>query len=238
VNLIVVEPEEFIAPDLVRLAGRRYRHWREVLRGRVGGDCKVGLLNGPIGRGCAVAEDADAVTLRVVWTQEAPPPSALSLILALPRPKTLRKVLYAAVGFGVGEIIFLNAWKVEKSYWKSPALVGTELAGEIRLALEQAVDTREPRIGFRPLFKPFVEDELPGRLAAAPGIVAHPGSAEVCPAGEAAAWVRTLILGPEGGFTDYEIGALQAAGACPVRLGARILRTEVALAALLGRLTL
>ena len=92
-------------------------------------------------------------------------------------------------------------------------------------------------IAFQPRFKPFVEDVLPGMLRDAPGIVAHPGAALPCPAGEGAPGLRTLILGPEGGFTDYEIGALITAGARPVHLGPRILRTEVALAALLGRLS-
>ncbi|HQT29892.1 MAG TPA: 16S rRNA (uracil(1498)-N(3))-methyltransferase [Thiobacillus sp.] len=48
-----------------------------------------------------------------------------------------------------------------------------------------------------------------------------------------------LVAGPEGGFEADEIAALQAAGAIPVRLGARVLRTETAaLAALAAMQTL
>jgi 16S rRNA (uracil1498-N3)-methyltransferase len=48
-----------------------------------------------------------------------------------------------------------------------------------------------------------------------------------------------LIAGPEGGFEDDEIAALHAAGATPVRLGPRVLRTETAaLAALAAMQTL
>ncbi|MFP5417807.1 MAG: 16S rRNA (uracil(1498)-N(3))-methyltransferase [Gammaproteobacteria bacterium] len=48
-----------------------------------------------------------------------------------------------------------------------------------------------------------------------------------------------LVAGPEGGFEADEIAALRAAGATPVRLGARILRTETAaLAALAAMQTL
>ena len=48
-----------------------------------------------------------------------------------------------------------------------------------------------------------------------------------------------LVAGPEGGFETDEIAALHAAGAIPVRLGARILRTETAaLAALAAMQTL
>lgn len=38
----------------------------------------------------------------------------------------------------------------------------------------------------------------------------------------------TLLTGPEGGFADHERTAAEAAGFIPVRLGARILRTETA----------
>jgi 16S rRNA (uracil1498-N3)-methyltransferase len=49
----------------------------------------------------------------------------------------------------------------------------------------------------------------------------------------------SLVAGPEGGFEGDEIAALEAAGAVPVRLGARVLRTETAaLAALAAMQTL
>ncbi|HEX5674691.1 MAG TPA: 16S rRNA (uracil(1498)-N(3))-methyltransferase [Azonexus sp.] len=48
-----------------------------------------------------------------------------------------------------------------------------------------------------------------------------------------------LVAGPEGGFEPDEIAALHAAGAIPVRLGPRVLRTETAaLAALAAMQTL
>jgi 16S rRNA (uracil1498-N3)-methyltransferase len=48
-----------------------------------------------------------------------------------------------------------------------------------------------------------------------------------------------LVAGPEGGFDADEIAALHAAGAIPVRLGPRVLRTETAaLAALAAMQTL
>lgn len=48
-----------------------------------------------------------------------------------------------------------------------------------------------------------------------------------------------LIAGPEGGFEADEIAALHAAGAVPIRLGPRVLRTETAaLAALAAMQTL
>jgi 16S rRNA (uracil1498-N3)-methyltransferase len=46
----------------------------------------------------------------------------------------------------------------------------------------------------------------------------------------------SLVAGPEGGFEADEIAALHAAGAIPVRLGPRVLRTETAALAALAAL--
>jgi RsmE family RNA methyltransferase len=46
----------------------------------------------------------------------------------------------------------------------------------------------------------------------------------------------TLAIGPEGGWVDAEVQSLLKAGLQPLDLGPRILRTETALAALVGKL--
>jgi 16S rRNA (uracil1498-N3)-methyltransferase len=45
-----------------------------------------------------------------------------------------------------------------------------------------------------------------------------------------------VVIGPEGGFSEAEVDLAQAAGALPVSLGARILRTETAALAILAAL--
>ena len=39
---------------------------------------------------------------------------------------------------------------------------------------------------------------------------------------------RRVLVGPEGGFTDDEVGLALNSGFTPVRLGPRVLRTETA----------
>ena len=46
----------------------------------------------------------------------------------------------------------------------------------------------------------------------------------------------TLVIGPEGGFTDFEIDSLCSNGGEIVSMGPRILRVEQAIPAALGRL--
>jgi len=45
-----------------------------------------------------------------------------------------------------------------------------------------------------------------------------------------------VVIGPEGGFSETEVELAQAAGALPISLGARILRTETAALAVLAAL--
>ena len=48
--------------------------------------------------------------------------------------------------------------------------------------------------------------------------------------------VKSVMVGPEGGFSDSEFAALDAAGAFPVSLGKTILRAELAAAIAIGKL--
>jgi len=233
-NILILEPGDRVGPGCVRLTGRRLKHVTEVHRAMVGDDLAVGMLGGAMGRGRVTRLDAEALEMDVVLDQAPPPKLPLTLVLALPRPKVLNRVLAAATSLGVARIFLVNAWKVEKSYWKSPRLAEDNLMLQRILGLEQAKDTRLPELHLRRLLRPFAEDELPGLLAGTLPLLAHPGTATACP--RAAAGPVTLVIGPEGGFIPAEIELLSRNGCLPVNLGERILRVETAVAALVGRL--
>jgi RsmE family RNA methyltransferase len=234
VNLILLEPGDYIAPGRARLTDHRCAHIREILAAGVGATIKVGDLNGLMGSGEIVQCDAGAVELEVALDQPPPVKLPLTIILALPRPKMLRRVLRTVAELGVRDLILLNTYKVEKSYWQSPALAPAMIRHYFIEGLQQARDTVLPNVSLERLFKPFVEDRLPTIAAQTTGLVAHPGEAERCPV--ALHQECTLAIGPEGGFTVYEIKKLQEAGLLAVDMGPRILRVENALAALISRL--
>ena len=233
-NLILLHKSDFTSPDIVSLKGQRFEHLKKVLRVGQGTCVKVGLLDGMLGTGEVLELNTDSITLKVKLDTEAPPALPLTLVCALQRPQTMKKVLQAVIAYGVKKIYFIHSRKVEKSYWDSPLLEEENMRKHIILGLEQSCDTIMPEIHFREQFKPFVEDELENIVGDSIGITAHPMGEKACPAQVQKA--VTLCVGPEGGFTDYEIEIL-AAHACPaVHLGTRPLRTEFAICALLGRL--
>jgi RsmE family RNA methyltransferase len=233
-NLILLFDEDFLDEQRVRLTDRRLEHVRHVHRAAVGDALVVGVANGRIGKGEVTRLDAEALEMQIALTDDPPPRLPLTLVLALPRPKVLNRVIAGATSLGVKRIVLLNAWRVEKSYWKSPRLADENLRAQAILGLEQARDTMLPEIELRRFFRRFVEDELPAIARDTHALVAHPHASVACPRNVSEP--VTLVIGPEGGFIDAEIASLRKIDFTPISLGPRILRVETAVAALLGRL--
>lgn len=233
-NLILLEEADFVTDDRVRLGGRRLRHLRDVLHGAVGDRIVVGRLGGRLGRGTVVEIGDEGAELELALDRDPPPALPVTLVLALPRPPVLRRLLAAITAMGVKRLILLNTARTEKSYWQSSVLGDESIARHLRLGLEQARDTVPPTVEMRRRFRSFAEDELPSMLRSSLGLFAQPGSGSPCP--RSAGQPVTLVVGPEGGLVDFEIERLEAAGARAVTLGPRALRVETAVVALLALL--
>lgn len=234
-NLVLLLPDDGIdSRGRVRLRGRRLKHVLEVHRAAAGDELRVGLLGGGVGSGRVLQLTPEVLELEVRLDGRPPAPLPVTLILGLPRPKVLRRVLRAASSLGVKRIVLLNARRVEKSYWQSPYLETFAMNEQLLLGLEQARDTVPAEILVRPLFKPFVEDELPGLARATLPLVAHPGALAACPRNTDR--TVTLAIGPEGGFIPYEVEKFACCGFTPISLGERILSVETAVPAVLARL--
>lgn len=233
-NLLLLEDADFVAPDRVVLAGRRLKHLQEVHRAAVGDSLRVGRLGGLMGSGSLLELSEQHAALQVSLDQPPPAKLPLTLLLALPRPKMLKRVLQTVSAMGVPRLVLLNSYRVEKSFWQTPFLEPEAIREQLVLGLEQARDTVLPEVIIEQRFKPFVEDRLPAIAANTLGLVGHPGDFPACP--RAVEQPVTLAIGPEGGWIPYEVDKLREAGLAPVQLGERILRVETAVPALLARL--
>lgn len=232
----MLEPGERDADGVARIRGERLAHLREVQQYRAGDRLRVGETGGGLGSGEILAMDANEAVLRVDALDGAPPPALpCTLVIALPRPKMLKRILVDTTSLGIKRICLINSWRVDKSYWSSPLLAPAAIADKCRLGLAQAIDTRLPQVTLHTRFRPFVEDELPALIGTSRALVAHPAGATPCPREVTGA--LTLVIGPEGGFIPFEIDLLCAAGCTAVTLGPRVLRVDTAIPALLGRLS-
>ncbi len=233
-NLLLLRESDFVDSHTVTLYGRRHTHMRDVQRVALGAELKAGIINGNTGSAKVVATTEESTSLQVTLTETPPKALPLTLIVALPRPKMLKRILQTVSTMGVKELIFINSYRVEKSFWQTPFLETQKIEEQLILGLEQGVDTRMPRVSLEKRFKPFVEDQLPGLCQHKRALVAHPKNAASCPAPTCENSV--LVIGPEGGFIDYEIEKLNQAGCQTIHLGPRILRVETAVPVLLSRL--
>jgi 16S rRNA (uracil1498-N3)-methyltransferase len=235
VNLILLQVTDFVEGTArVQLDGRRLRHIRQVHRASVGDELCVGLAGGLVGTAVITSSTGTSLEMDVCLDRTPPEKLPVTLVLALPRPKMLKRVLIGAASMGVKKIILMNSFKVERSYWQSPALQKDNIEEQLILGLEQARDTIMPEVVLRQRFKPFVEDELPGIIEYTLPLLADPSGPVPCP--REVSGPVTLVVGPEGGFTAYEVEKLVSIGFSAVNAGDRILRVETAVPALLWRL--
>jgi 16S rRNA (uracil1498-N3)-methyltransferase len=235
VNLMLIEPEELTPDRIVRIAGPRLRHLREVLGAVQGATLRVGIVDGP--RGTAVVESLDNHTAVLECTFEAGAPDrpAVDLLLALPRPKVMRRLFAQLAALGVCRIMLTNAARVERHYFDAHVLSPQVYRPLLIEGLQQARDTRLPMVTVHRQFRVLVEDDLQ-HLAPGPArMVAQPGDAPSISERVADARPNRLVLaiGPEGGWNEFELALLNDHRFLQISLGTRTLRSDTACIALL-----
>src|SRR5476649_1588707 len=100
-NLLLLRDEDLLPDGTARLTGRRLLHAREVLRATEGDALRIGKLGGLLGTGVALRVSEKELVLHVELSEPPPARPGLDLLLAMPRPKALRKVLPAVASLGV-----------------------------------------------------------------------------------------------------------------------------------------
>jgi len=222
------------------------RHIKKILKSSVGDRLTIGEINGNIGKATIAEINENEILLKDISLNKRPPAKlGLTVILALPRPKVLRRMIMDMASLGVNKLIILNSYRTQKSYWQSPLL---ERVDEFVFeGLQQAIDTVPLIVEFKKRFKPFIEDDFPALLPEdekqSRAVVAHPYAVQ--------SWQMylddlkssnidnmtmpsILCIGAEGGWIDYEVELLCHHGCVAVNLGERILRTETVVNVLLG----
>ena len=232
-NIVVLNRSDWRDAEHVRLIDRRADHIRSVLRAAVGDTIRVGEVNGDLGQGRICALDEDAVVLAVDFNQPPPPRHRFDIVLALPRPKVLRRLFRTVAEYGVTNLHLVNCARVEKSYWQSPLLAPDKLHNALLARMERASDKVAPRVHQHKRFRPFVEDQLKAICAGRPCWMAQMGvslALRDTPPGDA-----VVMMGPEGGFVPFELELAQAVIAQPVHLGSRTLSVDTALTTALAQ---
>lgn len=238
-NLILLQPSEVDAENRCQLTGKRAQHIQKVLKAEAGKSLRIGMLNGSLGTGVVENVGSRHITLNCSFERSAPPRPQIDLLLAMPRPKVMKRLWAQLAALGVGRIVLLRADKVERYYFDSHVLE-PDFYNELLIeGLQQARCTHLPEVIVRPLFKPFVEDELDDFFGSHLKVLADPSgdkrlSEIMSNRPEGGRFV--LAIGPEGGWTPYELTMLQEHGFLLFGMGERILRTDTAAISLISML--
>ena len=232
-NIVLLEAEQTQSEFWKIDNPRQIQHLSQHVQLNAGDTLKVGIRNDERYLTEVISVSEQQIRIRPIQLEAIPTKLPVHLILALPRPKVLRRIIMDAVTLGVQRISLIHSYRVDKSYWQSPFL--QQLDDYVTLGLEQAGDTISPEIQMYKRFKPFVEDVLPTFISdQKPAYVAHPYAEQQMP--HAIQHSCCLIVGPEGGFIPFEVDLFKKNGCQARRLGNRILRTETAVSHILGRL--
>lgn len=238
-NLILFEAAELDGRSRLVLDDRRGHHVCRVLRASPGDRVRLGMVHGGLGIGEVITIGGDRVELAVTLTESAPPRPSIDLILAVPRPKILPRVLQAASALGAGRIDLINAWRVDKSYLDAHHLEPAVLAHHARLGCEQGGSTWVPDVTVHRLLMPFVS-ELGARNDGELALIAHPRAAAPIEAAVLPGSQRRVLLavGPEGGWIEREIETFLELGFLAITCMDRVLRVETAVSALMAQIAL
>ncbi len=237
----------------------RFKHITKILKASIGDTIKIGIIDHGIGTATLKLlpsskskfnEDINNNNLILSLDQESHELKSTSyplidIILAVPRPLRLERLLPVLSMMGVGKIILIDAEKVEKDYFGSHLFRRPEAvrAGFIEGLSQSDVDCHIPELLVRRRLKKFMITEFKNLFPSDKytHLIAHPVKREQEQELERIFHepLQTervvLAIGPEGGWTreelhmftnDYSFRAISC--------GERILRTDVAVPTLLG----
>ena len=234
-NRVILLTDDIDDAGMTKLCDRRATHILKTLKLRVSDTCRIGLLDGPTGTGTVISLENDSLVLQCDLNESPSSRPLVSIILALPRPKVMKRLWAPLSSLGVDQIFVVNAEKVGKSYFATQWLESEKFRPLLIEGLEQAGHTCLPKVEFRRRLKPFLEDELDSIFPDAHLLLAQPAKVKsLCTPYSDQKLV--LAIGPEGGWSPFEESMFQSLGFSIFSLGPTTLRTDTACVALIGAL--
>ncbi len=233
-NIILIQNRDFIPhTNRVVINDKRLTHIRTVLKADTGDSLKLGLCGGNRGYGIITTIGQDEVILDVVLNEAPPSRHSFDIVLALPRPKMLRRILRTVAEFGVKNLHLINSARVEKSYWQSPLLRPEKINAALISGMERSCDTLITNVVLHQRFRPFIEDQLPALCKDRPCLLADKNATVSVTDNDALSAV--VMIGPEGGFVPFEIQLATSLIAKPIHLGERTLSVDTAVTTVLAQ---
>jgi len=144
-NIVLLEPNQITTTDNIWQIEnqRQLQHLQQHIQLNCGDTLKVGVRNGQRYLTEVISVSEQQIRIRPIQVEAIPAKLPVHLILALPRPKVLRRIIMDAVTLGVERISLIHSYRVDKSYWQSPFL--QQLDDYVTLGLGRLVTRLHPK---------------------------------------------------------------------------------------------
>ncbi len=239
-NIIILTEQDKTTEDIYVVNDNRAEHINKILKSKKGDVVEIGLLNGGMGN-AKITEITDRkVKLKLlnIKTFNTVEP-IVDIICALPRPQTLKKVLNTIATMGVSNLYLIRSAKVEKSFYQSTLLIRENYTKYLLEGLSQGKRTKLPEVSVHKKFKLFFDDNFTKGNDNKIKLLADTGTDKFLKKLKVKNKKHYVIaIGPEGGWTDYEIAFMKKYGFITFKLSQNILRVETAVTSALAQLEL
>lgn len=222
----------WIKENKVYMQGADVNHMKNVLRMKPGEDVRINDGMGKTYLCCISAYEEKGAVLDIFKELDAETelPSRIVLFQGLPKGDKMEWIVQKAVELGAYSIVPFAAKRSvvrldekkavkKQERWQAIAKGAAEQSGRSIIPEVQKVMTfTEALEAAKKLDVLLIPYELEQGMKETVQTIGNiiPGQSV------------GIFIGPEGGFEEEEVGRAQKAGACPVTLGKRILRTETA----------
>ena len=235
-NIILLREHDFIHNSTrVLIQDDRFVHIAGVINPNIGQSLKVGLLGGSCGYGIVESIHSKGMILNVVLNELAPHRHPFDIVLALPRPKMLRRILRTIAEYGVDNLYLINSARVEKSFWQSPLLQQEKIHDALMAGMERSKDTIMTNVLLHQRFRPFIEDKLPGICGDRDCWLTDMNATRSAVDIDISSKPSVVMIGPEGGFVPFETELAISTIAQPIHLGGRTLSVDTAVTTVLAQ---
>ena len=216
----------------IRLTGPDVNHIRKVLRMREGEEILVSDGQGKDFHCRIEAIEEEEVTAQILWVLDgnAELASDITLFQGLPKGDKMEFIIQKCVELGVARIVPVNTKRtiVKLDAKKEQARI-RRWNGISESAAKQSGRGRIPEVSGVKSFAEALEDAKKLNMCLIPYELAK----DMAQTREVLSSIKPgmsvgIFIGPEGGFEEEEVEQAAAAGARPITLGRRILRTETA----------
>ena len=232
----------------------RCQHIKKILKLDIGDSLRGGIINMGMSNTWSIirSDDNDGISIDIGNINDLEKRTAtnlVDLILAVPRPLRLERLLPVISCMGVGRIILVGGEKVEKDYFGSHLFRNPSAVKKCLVeGLEQAeVDYILPEIIVRKDLKKFLVMEEKEMFPSSSyyKFIAHPFPAGDTIPKRMKQYMNdnnqvdknkkiVIVIGPEGGWTTEEVQTFIMNEYNLINIGDRILRTDMAVPCLLG----